>query len=780
MDRRRRKIAGFVFALAYLGVAALFVQLQVIERVAPLISLGVGVLALLFSRLHAIALLLAYLGLANVLDPAPDLFTPESLVQLAFFVGANIGIAYLLDRLRLTLQAARNSERNYHLIANNTSDLILAYDMNRMLLFVNPAVERLLGYTMAEVRRNSFVHWIHPEDEGRMLDLLESAFQGEAFSDIEFRVVTRKGQIRWFAGTWGPLRDEKGSQFGIQGVERDVTERYRMREVLNQNLAQIQVAKVQAEQQAAELSRLNEELRMARDEALEGAQAKSYFLATMSHEIRTPMNGVLGMANLLLETPLNAEQRELAETVLGSGEALLTIINDILDFSKIEAGKLTLQAVDFDLRKQMEEACELLAEAAARKNIEMLCWVEHDVPQWVRGDAGRVRQVLLNLLGNAVKFTERGEVVVKCSLREEDAAGCRLLFEVCDTGIGISPDIQARLFVPFTQADMAASRKYGGTGLGLAISKELVAKMEGSIGLESEMGKGSRFWFDARLAPPKDPRPAASSPAMFGYRALVVAPHKLTRDYVRYLAPAWGLRMEPVNTVREGVAKFREALTSPLPYSAVVLDAGLADARLFEQLNGAPLVWLATRLELSALSGAALVITKPVRQEQLRRSLEKALGIPQSSPLPGVDAHAQARAALPVSDGEHRVLIAEDNPVNQRLAQRLLQKLGYLTEIVSNGYEAVQALDKTSFDLVLMDCQMPEMDGYEATRRIRLREAGRSHIPVIAMTANAMAGDREKCLDAGMDDYVTKPINLQHLAEALDKWTSNNPAARPG
>ncbi len=761
-----------MFAAAFLAIAGTIAHLQLVPRLAPLVSLGVGVTALLFGRLPAVLLAVSYVAGANSLEPDQDLLSWEGLIQLGIFLLANTGIAFLMDRLRLTLQAARNSERNYHLIATNTSDLILAYDMTRRIVFVNPAVERLLGYTMEEVRGLGFLEWIHHDDMARMTDLLDSVFHGEAFSDIEFRVNTRKGQVRWFAGTWGPLRDEKGRQIGIQGVERDVTERYRMREVLNQNLAQIQVAKVQAEQQTAELTRLNEELREARDEALEAVQAKSYFLATMSHEIRTPMNGVIGMTNLLLDTELNAEQKDLAMTVLSSGEALLNIINDILDFSKIEAGKLALQPVDFELHRQLEDACDLMAEAGARKGIELVCWIDQEVPAWVRGDAGRMRQVVLNLLGNAVKFTDRGEITVSCKMEADGPAGFTIRVEVQDTGIGVSPDVQMRLFQPFMQGDMAASRRYGGTGLGLAISKELVEKMGGRIGVSSEVGKGSRFWFDIQLGRPVEaPVPVATSP-LAGRRLLVVAPHKVTREYVAYLAGYWGIRAEAVATVREAIVRFKDARQTPFPYSAVIADGGMADARMLEQFSPTPLIWMASRVAGSHATNSPFLVTKPLRQDGLRRMIENALDTPAMVRPPATPVHANAKGSSGlVPRGPRKVLIAEDNPVNQRLAQRLLQKLGYEHELVTNGKEALAALERTAYDLILMDCQMPEMDGYEATRRIRTREQGR-RTPIVAMTANAMIGDREKCLEAGMDDYVSKPIVLNHLAAALDKWSA--------
>ncbi len=764
----RKQLNGYLFAGTFLAVAVWLAQTGHLPRVAPIVALGCGITSLLFSSGPAAMLLVSYTVFSVVAgrDPHEPWMSVEMAIQLVVFAALNLAIIFTLGRLRETLQAARRSERNHRLIAENTSDLILAYDMERRPIYVNPAVERLLGYTVDELRQLGFLDWVHPEDRGRLAELCEGVSRGANFSDVESRIQTKSGEIRWFAGTWGPLIDERGRQMGIQGVERDVTDRH--------NLA--------------------EELRVARDEALEAAKAKSYFLATMSHEIRTPMNGVLGMTNLLLDTDLSSEQRDMAETVLHSGQALLSIINDILDFSKIEAGKLELEQVPFALHEPLEEACELLAESAARKRLELVCRVDPTLPAVVSGDAARLRQVLINLIGNAVKFTERGEVSVECLLVESEGGWHRLRVEVRDTGVGIAADVLPKLFQPFTQADMAANRRYGGSGLGLAISKQVVEKMGGEIGVVSAPGEGSRFWFSVRVAAggrEGHPQPLERVGGKPG-RVLVMDDHGGTRKVLGELLRGWGLEVVEAASQAEAL---RHLMTQAFPVA--LIDCGFGNLAGVDLARALPpdteAILLVTRADTvrrdSSLPAAIRgFLNKPVRREALLRLITEVLANPGRSsvevamPAPAAEEVEQAKKA--------RILIAEDNPVNQRVARRLVEKLGYAAETVNNGSEALAALAASSYDLVLMDCQMPELDGFETTRRIRLKEGGAGEtstvgggfgrLPIVAMTANAMKGDRERCLQSGMDDYLPKPIDLARLAEALEHWTRASRAPEAG
>lgn len=672
-----------------------------------------------------------------------------------------IGILRDITDRKKTERALEDSRRQLGDITASIPGAVFQFERQTLttgsFVFFSEGIEELCGLRASDVMANSnlLLKSVHPGERAKVaLELRRALRTGTPF-EATYRVGNNPG--RWLTVIAAPRQHESG-YLVWNGILMDVT------------------SLKEAERRLSEFAG---ELSVTARKAESATQAKSEFLATMSHEIRTPMNGVIGMTSLLLDTSLTLEQRGFAETIRSSGEALLAIINDILDFSKIEAGKLDLECRSFDTRAIVEESLEVVAPMAHRRNFELCGSIADDVPAAMMGDPTRLRQIVLNLLSNAVKFTEQGEVVISVIAEQRNERTAQVRFEVSDTGIGMSPEVQARLFESFSQADSSTTRRYGGTGLGLAICKRLAGLMGGEIGVRSEVGAGSTFW----ISVPFEISQTVPAPALLehlrGKKVLAVDDNGTTRSILLQQLGKIGVHATCAASAFEALEKLSAAAAEGCPFDLAILDyhmPGMDGMMLAREIRGReaigtiPLMMLTSDHDRDEAAtardlGIRSIQMKPVRQANLYRAMGEALG--------NGEAHADARPAAnaPIAG---RVLVGEDNPTNQKVVVLLLEKFGCTVRVAQNGLEAVQMCTRGDWDAILMDCQMPVMDGIEATRQIRQQGF---KLPIIALTANAMDGERERCLEAGMDDYLSKPVRADELRRKLTHWMDPAKAA---
>lgn len=712
-----------------------------------------------------------------------------------------------ISERKRSADAVRKTEARFRTLFDSMLEGVYRITAEGLMLEANPSLIKMMGYeSLQEWRAAGEAHFADPVQ--RRIWLERVTLEGEV-TNQEMTLRRRDGSVLAVLNHSRAVKDDRGNLLHIEGTVTDVTAMKLTEDRLREYTRELEETRRRLEEQAKQLER-------TRDEALEASRLKSEFLANVSHEIRTPMNAVIGMTQLLLDSRLSQEQRDYADTVRGQANFLLGLINDILDFSKIEAGRLSFEHIQFSLRDSVATVMEMFAERAEGKGLDFAFLADREVPDELKGDPIRLQQILTNLVGNAVKFTEQGQIVIQCRPIERTAEAVTLRFEVEDSGIGIDPLNRERLFEPFTQADGSTTRRYGGTGLGLAICKQLAEAMGGEVGLESAVDVGSTFWFTVRLT--CQASLAKPAPVARGSQVLVAVAKDASRKLYRKEAENWGWSVDEAATGAELLA-----ILGKDRFAAVLIDAELADADLLgvaefvsamDSAHRPQLILLApfnrrtmNEVGLEARVGFAAMVPRPLRQSEWRDCLERvisALGertpntaasiskqvlAPEPTGLESQLVELGERLAPPILSTERasiprsteaippttdnsgiRILITEDNVVNQKVAMKLIQKLGYQADLAANGREAVNLLAKQSYALVFMDCQMPVLDGYAATEEIRRAEKGERRTPIVAMTAHAMQGDREKCLAAGMDDYLTKPIQISELRRAIEQW----------
>ena len=675
------------------------------------------------------------------------------------------GLLSNINERKVAEQALVESEEKYRSLIANIPDVVWSATVDRTIAFVSQNVEAMIGFTAEECYQLGSSVWfdsIHPDDRPYVREAFDALITRNEPYDVECRVRNKRGEWLWAHDRSVGTYVRNGTLYA-NGLLSDITER----------------------------KRIEKELQKAKEDAEAANRAKSEFLANMSHEIRTPMNGVIGMTQLALDTELTPEQREYLNIVKTSADSLLSVINDILDFSKIEARKLDLERIAFNLRVSIDSTMKALGVRADQKHLELIHRIAPDVPTAVLGDPGRLRQVLVNLVGNAIKFTDSGEIAVEVDKVSESASQMILHFSVRDTGIGIPAKKQLAIFEAFSQADSSITRRFGGTGLGLAISSQLVGMMGGEIRLESEPGKGSTFHFTVCLGVASEPEEEPSrvgASSLQDLQVLAVDDNATNRRILGESLRAWGLNPSLVPDGSSALISLRQAADSGQPFPLVIVDGQMPHMSGFElvecirqdpQLSSSAIMMLTSSGQRGDAArcrelGVAAYLTKPVGETEFLEAILSILGMKTDA---GGKTHLVTRHSLRETRKSLRVLVVEDNPVNQHLAVRLVEKQGHSVAAVASGREALEALATEHFDIVLMDVQMPEMDGFEATAAIRDKERRTGkHLPIIAMTAHAMQGDRERCLEAGMDGYVTKPVNVKELFAAIESACQLQPA----